>query len=283
MIPQIIRKAFKESRDGVSISLNWTLDAIKTPGFGRRPLVHKVFSFKEGPYALFGFDDELEFNTQASSQWDSLVHFSHQATGFAYNGVKATKEALAQGSGNVDLDKAFPCLNHWHERRGLAGRGVLPDYRAYTQAKGIKYDCFDSHAITVEDLGAVGFTEELEVDVDEQEKRLGTHKAVGVKGDKKTAKWFWNHHFAAVAGDAIAFEVLLPTPEDDEDSIGTVKDLVLHQYFLSLFGLPIGELWSLKALAEHCKKTGRYEFLLTSIPLNVSGAVGSPPNALTIF
>lgn len=58
---------------------------------------------------------------------------------------------------------------------------------------------------------------------------------------------------------------------------------VLHQYFLSLFGLPIGELWDLKALGEHCKKVGRYEFLLTSVPLNVPGGVGSPPNALAIF
>ena len=59
--------------------------------------------------------------------------------------------------------------------------------------------------------------------------------------------------------------------------------LVLHQYFLSLFGLNIGELWDLKALGEHCKKIGRYSFLLTSVPLNVPGAIGSPPNALAIF
>jgi hypothetical protein len=59
--------------------------------------------------------------------------------------------------------------------------------------------------------------------------------------------------------------------------------LVLHQYFLSGFGLNIGELWDLKALGEHCKKVSRYEFLLTSCPLNVPGSVGSPPNALAIF
>jgi len=60
-------------------------------------------------------------------------------------------------------------------------------------------------------------------------------------------------------------------------------EIVLHQYFLSLFGLNIGELWDLKALGAHCKKIGRYEFLLTSVPLNVPGGVGSPPNALAIF
>lgn len=58
---------------------------------------------------------------------------------------------------------------------------------------------------------------------------------------------------------------------------------VLHQYFLSLFGLNIGELWDLKALSETCKKLGRYEFFFTSIPLNVPGGIGSPPNALAVF
>ena len=58
---------------------------------------------------------------------------------------------------------------------------------------------------------------------------------------------------------------------------------VLHQYFLSLFGLCIGELWDLKQLGEHCQKMGRYQFLLTSAPLNVPGGVASPPNALAIF
>ena len=50
-----------------------------------------------------------------------------------------------------------------------------------------------------------------------------------------------------------------------------------------MFGMAIGELWDLKDLAAHCKKTGRYSFMLTSAPLNISGLIGSPPNALAIF
>lgn len=61
------------------------------------------------------------------------------------------------------------------------------------------------------------------------------------------------------------------------------KLVVLHPWLLSMFGMPIGELWYLKALSEHCKKSGRYSFLLTSAPLNIPGLVGSPPNALAIF
>lgn len=68
-----------------------------------------------------------------------------------------------------------------------------------------------------------------------------------------------------------------------ENMADTLTWLVLHPYFLSLFGLSIGELWDLKELSAYCKRTGRYSFLLTSAPLNHPGLVGSPPNALAIF
>jgi hypothetical protein len=52
---------------------------------------------------------------------------------------------------------------------------------------------------------------------------------------------------------------------------------------LSGFGLPIGELFDLEALAEECKKQQLWEFFVTSMPLNLYGGVGSPPNAMAIF
>lgn len=81
----VIKEAYKEARDGVSVSLNWPIGAIKTPGFGRKGLVHKVVSFVDSPLACHGYDDEIEFNTQCSSQWDSLVHFHHQPSQSGYN------------------------------------------------------------------------------------------------------------------------------------------------------------------------------------------------------
>jgi hypothetical protein len=59
--------------------------------------------------------------------------------------------------------------------------------------------------------------------------------------------------------------------------------LVLHTYFLAMFGLHIGELWDLKELSRVCREKNRYSFLLTSVPLNTSSLVASPPNALAIF
>lgn len=300
LTPSVVQNAFKEARDGTSVSLNWPIGAINTPGFGRKGLVHNVLTFNKDPFYIHAFDDEVEFNTQCSSQWDSLVHFAHQGTQMNYNGTKPEIETLSQPFGKFDANQDLPTLNHWHQRGGLVGRGVLIDYRAWAEEKGIKYDCFSDHRIKTSEIEEVakwegvefkqgdimivrtGFTEELgAMDAGQQEKALGTHQTVGVEGSKDSAKWHWNHHFAAVAGDAIAYETIPPILEDG--SVGQIGALVLHQYFLSLFGMNIGELWDLKALSQVCKEKKRYTFLLTSCPLNVPGSVGSPPNALAIF
>jgi len=299
LTPDVVRAAVAEVREGVSVSLNWPLGSIAKPGFVRKGLEHKVISFVDSPYPSHAFDDELAFNTQCSSQWDSLCHFNHQPSALAYNGVKPSVEALTQPFGKEDKEKLYPTLNHWHERGGLVGRGVLIDYKAYADHNGITYSPFDAHRIKISEIETIakeqgvvfkqgdvilvrsGFTEALsEMNEEQQAKAMGTHRCVGVEGSEESAKWFWNNHFAAVAGDAIAFETIPPVVDGKEKGI---DHLVLHQYFLSLFGLPIGELWDLKALSTQCAKSKKYTFLLTSIPLNVPGLVGSPPNALAIF
>ena len=49
------------------------------------------------------------------------------------------------------------------------------------------------------------------------------------------------------------------------------------------WGMPIGELFDLEKLGEHCKKVGKWSFFLVSKPTNVPGGVASPPNAVAIF
>jgi hypothetical protein len=55
------------------VQLDWPLEALKFPGFGRRTINQKVIdsSATLNEYAL---DDELHLNTQSGSQWDSLKH-----------------------------------------------------------------------------------------------------------------------------------------------------------------------------------------------------------------
>lgn len=50
-----------------------------------------------------------------------------------------------------------------------------------------------------------------------------------------------------------------------------------------MFGMPIGEMWDLEVLKEECERQKRWSFFFTSAPLNVTGGVASPPNALAIF
>lgn len=38
---------------------SWPIGAIKTPGFGRKGLVHNVIDFNDSPLAIHGFDDEV--------------------------------------------------------------------------------------------------------------------------------------------------------------------------------------------------------------------------------
>ena len=318
LTPPVVQTALKEAWEGVSVSLNWPINAINKPGFSRKGLEHQLISFQDSPFKVQGFDDVVSFNTQCSSQWDSLIHFAHQPSGMSYNGIQPTKEDLVNSHDPFNANRDIPTLNHWHDHGGLVGRGVLVDYRAYAEAHGINYSPFETHKITVEDLEAVakweglefkhgdilivrsGFTRGLQTSPEKQEELLGTHRTVGVEGSEKTARWVWNRHFAAVAGDAIAFENLPPTNEDGSE--GTIGGLggclhvslhnqfqwlialtVLHQYFLGLFGLNIGELWDLEKLSQLCSQKKRYSFLLTSCPLNVPGSVGSPPNAIAIF
>lgn len=191
-------------------------------------------------------------------------------------------------------------MNHWHARGGLVARGVLIDYKAWAEKNGVKYSCFEPHAITVENIEKVakdqgvefkpgdvliirsGYTEDLSAagSGEKQQELLGTHQAVGVVGDTETAKWHWNKHFSAVAGDTIGYEHVPPIVDGKPQGLDS---LILHTWFLSMFGMSIGELWDLKQLSETCKRLGRYSFLITSAPLNVPGLVGSPPNALAVF
>ena len=300
MTTDVVKAAYAEAKEGISVSLNWPIGAIETPGFGRKGLVHKVISFVGTALDAHGYDDEVEFNTQCSSQWDSLCHFHHQPSQSGYNGVKTNVDELIQTYGKEDKDMKLPTLNHWHTRGGLVARGVLIDYKRYADENGIQYSPFDDHRVSTDTLEKVakqqgvefklgdvlivrtGFTEALTgISGQKQQELMGSHRTCGVDGTDEAAKWYWNKHFAAVAGDAIAFEAIPPKKKDGTD--GTVAELVLHQYFLALFGMPIGELWDLKALSETCKKLNRYSFLMTSVPLNVPGGIGSPPNALAIF
>ena len=237
LTPDVVKEALKEARDGVSVSLNWPLDAIKKSPYGRKCLVHKILDFANGPFGFCGYDDEVSFNTQCSSQWDSLVHYAHQPTGKAYNGFSPKCADLHDGHDGEGNMTQLPTLNHWHGRGGLVGRGVLIDYAAWAAEKGLIYDPCDSHTITISDIEKVaawenvqfskgdifilrsGYTEKVgAAPSEEQYTMLKTCKSCGVENTVEAVRWFWNHHFCAVASDTMGFERIPAFREDGTDA-----------------------------------------------------------------
>lgn len=83
LTPQVVLRASQEIRKGQHVQLDWSLsENIQFPGFGRKPFQQKILDSKAATKgAHIGLDDQLNFNTQGGSQWDSLKHFAHQKSG----------------------------------------------------------------------------------------------------------------------------------------------------------------------------------------------------------
>jgi kynurenine formamidase len=111
----------------------------------------------------------------------------------------------------------------------------------------------------------------------------------GIGQGRETTEWLWERQFAAVVADSPAFEcsrkclISFRLPELTHCKATLDPDWHLHPILLAGWGTPIGELFDLEGLAEMCKKHKRWSFFLSSAPLNYSGAVASPPNAIAFF
>jgi hypothetical protein len=165
---------------------------------------------------------------------------SDQKTKLAYNGIEVTKEAL---SVSTTGENKMPTLDHWHEQGGLVARGVLIDFKAWYEQKaaaegktGEQAIChpFGGHRISIADLEAIakdqkvefrhgdvlivrtGMTDVLSAPTPADFAMMQKVQFTGVEGSKTMAKWLWNQHFSAVAGDSVSFEPLPPLNEQGE-------------------------------------------------------------------
>jgi kynurenine formamidase len=283
MTPQAVREAAGSIRSGRVFSLNLAINIPDPPIFGRGKHAHTIKHLRVNV-----LDDYLDnFYPQASSQWDALCHVKHPALG-AYNGIPDS-EITGYGGTKLGIDNLA--------RRGIAGRGVLADIARYHERIGKTIDFMSNDMIPLEDLERtlaaqktqirpgdvllvrIGWTKAYLGLTPEQKQDLADHtRCPGLEGSRRTARWLWENHIAAAASDSPALEVMPPPGITD---FGIASE-TLHFQMLSFFGMPIGEMWDLEALADDCARDRRYEFFFTSAPLNVPGGVGSPPNALAI-
>jgi kynurenine formamidase len=277
LTPERVQKAKDLIQTGESIGLDWSIDKPRVKFFDRPPCNHEIKQIAEINGVGVAFDDYLDINTQSSSQWDGFFHFADIESGRFYGGIH----------GN-DLTSENPPrgVAAWSDR-GIIARGVFLDI--YKWAKE-SYDPFTKHAITVSDIKACAKEQGVEFRKGDiliirsgwikrhdscDNAELASHQKepafAGVQQCEEMKEFLHDNYFAAVAGDAPAFEVCIP------------PDWWLHEFLLANWGIPIGEFWNLEKLSETCARLGRYEFCLVSKPLNVPTGIGSPPNAIAIF
>ena len=184
-------------------------------------------------------------------------------------------------------------------QKGIVGRGVLLDFRAWADKNGIDFDPFTPYAISVAELDKVaadqgvaflpgdilvirtGLTANFRNLTFEQQEALGGGKHMafaGVEQSEEMLRWHWDHAFAAVCGDTYAYEAWPAKPKDDG-----YKVKLNHEVFLSGWGMPIGELFDLEALSKKCAELNKYTFLLVAAPLNVTGGVASTSNTIALL
>ncbi len=279
LTPDRVAAAAKLAKTGKVFAFNWELELPNPPLFGREELKHTIKNKRD----WVNDDVYHDFNTQSSSQWDGLTHYGNSTYHGFYNGIQAQDITGQPGTRNG--------IQAW-ARRGIAGRGVLIDYRRFALKNGITYSPGECYEISVGALEAAAKDQAVEFHVGDilfvrsgwmewylglnQEERVQVarmpHTAVGVAQGDEMLRFLWDNHFAAVAGDTIAFEAFPPNPQHG----------FMHETFLALWGMPIGEMFYLEKLADDCAADGVYEFFLTSAPLNKLGGVASPPNALGI-
>jgi hypothetical protein len=74
LTPDVVQNAVKEVKTGESVSLNWGLEKIHQPGFGRTNLQHKFVNWREKQgYSFYSYDDEITVNTQAGNVFAQMM------------------------------------------------------------------------------------------------------------------------------------------------------------------------------------------------------------------
>jgi hypothetical protein len=281
LTPSIVAKAAsQEIQTGRRVALGWELTKLETAGLGRQPCKHEIIPL----FAGVAYDDVYTFNPQQSSQWDGLRHFSQRQ-----DGESATKERLFYGGTTAaeieDRTNTRIGMQHW-AKEGIAGRGVLIDYASWAEKQGINYSTFSTHEIKLKDIQTIaaesgtefqkgdilfiriGVTKEWDTKMTIEDKKAyavnDKPQHAGVEATQEVLRWIWNNKFAAVASDAISWEVFPANDnkEKDEDKV------FLHEYLLAGWGMPIGEMFDLESLAEICKEERRWSFFVTSTPFN---------------
>lgn len=292
---QAVRRAAGLVRHGHCFNLDHTLDAFRPPvAPHRHEPVHTIFS--NSPHHR---DDRLDnLYLQGTSQLDSLRHFRHPDHGF-WNGVP--DDRVVAGSPTIGVNR--------YAERCIVGRGVLLDVDRHLRARGRCLDFRAGEPFTVSLLDEVAAAQQValergdilmlrtgwlahyfgELGPQERDAVPSNLRCPGLLQARETVEWLWDHGVAVAASDNVGLEAI-PSVRDSpfvsarDRAAGTdpIHAGLMHPTLIALLGLCIGELWDLEALAEACAADGVWDCMVSCKPLNLTGGVGSPANAIAI-
>ncbi|HEX5226875.1 MAG TPA: cyclase family protein [Bryobacteraceae bacterium] len=278
LTPEGVVEAARLVQSGKVFRLDAKIGFAQPPLFGRAAPEHRL-----SPLGPMANDDFVHFNTQESSQWDGLGHVGHIRLERYYNNT--TSDEVRGGNAKLGI-------HHWKDK--FVGRGLLVDVYGYRKAKGIPVNALTREVYTLKELQAAiahqgstlkpgtilllrtGWMESYEALTLEQKRSLAPMEKMqspGIEATREIVAWLWNNRVAAIGTDCPAVEAF-PSDFSDEG--------ILHYRALPLLGLPLGELFVMKPLAEDCARDQRYDCMVVSTPLHMEGGIASPPNAVAI-
>ncbi|EFW98844.1 hypothetical protein CMQ_4696 [Grosmannia clavigera kw1407] len=218
--------------------------AQEKPSFHRAAFKHSI---EANPLSTCIFDDIYDLNTQSGSQWDGFRHFGHLGINKMYNNLDPN-----------EIHTSTRCGIQAIAQHGIAGRGILLDYYSWIKKQGRAFDPVAAQPIPLADLKAVAKAQNVEFrqgdillirsgyisryyELEKEDPALLTERSKepcfsGVEQSEEMKEFLHDTYFAAVGGDAPAFEVWPPK-----------AGYYLHEYLLALWGCIIGEMLDLEA------------------------------------
>jgi kynurenine formamidase len=272
LTPERILAASRLVRDGCGFSLALPFGRT-APVLGTRPAAVVTMTSTAGDavlghdtrHGLQSTDEVMTTPLQTATHIDGLAHVA--ANDVLFNGFWA---------GTITTQRGATRLGGELMGRGVAGRAVLADVGRFAALDPI-YGVVDRASLerTLE-------LEEVEVGTGDilliRTGWLG-HQLATPSGRRRAAglapsliHWIADKDVALVACDNRTVEAV-PNPESDEV-------LPLHVAALRDLGMPLGELFVLDEVADHCAVTGRYDGFISMGPLPIVGSVGTPVNPI---